>query len=87
MIWSENWKDSGRITTHIACTLRSTTAHRQKSLPKLPAAVLTSANSSGNLIAVGYTSYPWQLEQQFAMHTSELLDVVAGFEAITAGSA
>ena len=67
MIWSENWKDSGSITTHIACTLRST-AHRQKSLPKLPAAMLTSADSSGNLIAVGYISYPWQLEQQFAMH-------------------
>ncbi|MGB5199538.1 MAG: hypothetical protein WBR56_06520, partial [Sedimenticolaceae bacterium] len=63
-----NWKDSGSITTRIACTLRSTAAHRQKSLPKLPAAMLTSADSNGNLIAVGYTSYPWQLEQQFAMH-------------------
>ena len=68
MIWCENWKDSGRITTHIACTLRSTATHRQKSLPKLPAAVLTSADSGGNLIAVGHTSCLWRREQQFAMH-------------------
>ena len=68
MIWSENWKDSGSITTRIACTLRSTATHPQKPLVKPPAAVLTSTDSSGNLIAVGYTSYLWQHEQQFAMH-------------------
>jgi hypothetical protein len=54
MIWSENWKDSGSITTRIACTLRSTATRHQKP----PAAVLTSTGSSGNLIAAGYTIYP-----------------------------
>jgi hypothetical protein len=58
MIWKQNWKDSGSITTYIACTLRAKAAHRQKSLPKIPSAVLTSADSSGILITVGYTSYP-----------------------------
>jgi len=62
MIWSENWKDSDSISTRIACTLRSTATHRQKPLAKPPAAVLTSTDSSGYLIAAGYTSYLWQLE-------------------------
>jgi hypothetical protein len=57
MIWGENWKDSGSISTRIACTLRSTATHHQKSLAKPPAAVLTSTDSSGNLIAAGYISY------------------------------
>jgi len=52
-IWSENWKDSGSISTRIACTFRSTATGHQK----LPPAVLTSTDSSGNLIAVGYISY------------------------------
>jgi hypothetical protein len=41
--------------------------------------VLTSADSSGNLIAGGFTSYPWQLEQQFAMHrVSALVNTASG---------
>ncbi len=62
MIWRENWKDSGSSTTRIAYTLPSTAIHHQKSLVKPPAAVPTSTNSSGHLIAAGYTSYPWPLE-------------------------
>jgi hypothetical protein len=53
MIWSENWKVSVSITMRIACTLRSTATHRQKPLAAQPAAVPTSTNSSGNLIAAG----------------------------------
>ncbi len=41
--------------TRIACARRSTATHHPKSLAKPPAAVLTSTNSSGNLIAAGYT--------------------------------
>jgi len=58
MIWSENWKDSDSITTRIACALRSTAARHQKPREKPPTAVMTSTNSSGNLIAAGYISHP-----------------------------
>jgi len=38
---------------------------------KPPAAVLTATGSSANLIAAGYPSHPWQLEQRFSHKQGE----------------
>jgi hypothetical protein len=53
---NESWKNFGLITTLIVCTLCWAAIHRQKCAAKPLSVALTSTNSSGNLIAAGYTS-------------------------------
>ena len=61
--WNENWRSSGSITTSAVCTPHSEVTHPQKCPAKPPCIPLLSAISAGNLIAAGYISFPWLLEQ------------------------